>query len=180
MPGIRPVRHRVKQWIGWKPAKAIAFKRMNYFTWPPDDCSTMHPIEPWGRQFFVFNAFETVDPNTWGGPQGAYPQIPPKLGPDGNKIPTQTVLCVADFARRPLMYLTKDDLAVLAANLGEMKEELVRFREKMENEKELDKDEHYHMQRLLLPHRSYAMQRTKKGEHASYGIAKGVFRERKT
>ena len=38
----------------------------------------------------------------------------------------------------------------------------------------------YRVRRLLLPYKTVGMQRMKKGEHQSYGMKKGVARERKT
>ena len=41
-----------------KPARdynRVKFFRAQYREWPPKDASPLHPIEPWGKTFFVHN-----------------------------------------------------------------------------------------------------------------------------
>ncbi|CDJ44787.1 hypothetical protein, conserved, partial [Eimeria tenella] len=56
----------------------IEFQRMNYPTWPPPSASPLHPLEPWGRQVFVFRPFAG---DLAAEPSGPYPRVPPLRGP---------------------------------------------------------------------------------------------------
>jgi hypothetical protein len=112
------------------------FKAKHRF-WPPLDSSPVVAIEPWGKQFFVYNGMKNVevrgDPRApdWGNtrPRWWREDIALSLlkkGEDPNQvlecetIPEEvanevenmvhTNLCVTDFRRRPLMYLSIDEL----------------------------------------------------------------------
>ncbi|CEM10233.1 unnamed protein product [Vitrella brassicaformis CCMP3155] len=176
MPGIIPrptgVRHNK---LRRNCYRYIRNRRANYFTWPPPDSSPLHPIEPWGRQFFVFNAYETIDLEDWEGPRGPYPLLPPKLEADGSMLAIHPVLCVSDFARRPLMYLSREDLDTVVAALPEFKRELQKFRERVESSPHTF-SAIWDQQKLLMPKKTYTMQRMKTGEHHSWGIIKGQIR----
>ncbi|EPR60916.1 hypothetical protein TGPRC2_310500 [Toxoplasma gondii TgCatPRC2] len=177
--------------------RMVMFRRMNLLNWPPEDASPLHPIEPWGRQFFVFNAFATIDPADWCGPRGPFPRLPPlaKPAPDAatlaaspssllsalreteERSATRTVMCVTDFAQRPLMFLGKDDFRALRENLPRIKEELKAFKERIQPN---PVHAQYDLRRKLLVYPRQAMQRLKTGEHGGYGTRRGTIRERKT
>ncbi|EWC87773.1 hypothetical protein PFNF54_03372 [Plasmodium falciparum NF54] len=66
-------------------------------------------IEPYGKQFFVFNAFKRDikfdnEMST---------SVTPLLNSNNEKIASETVLCVCDFAKRPLMFLNYLDFKIL-------------------------------------------------------------------
>lgn len=46
--------------------------------------------------------------------------------------PVRTVMCVTDYARRPLMFLCKEDFLVFKKNLPRLKEQLQIFKEKLQ------------------------------------------------
>ncbi|CDJ53041.1 hypothetical protein, conserved [Eimeria brunetti] len=217
----------------------VAYKRMNYPTWPPPNSSPLHPIEPWGRQVFVFVPY-AADVNA--SVTGPYPRLPPLRGPAppshrlsphleglaaaaaaaaeraaaaaaaggpsgllsaagyaaaaaanraaaaaataaaaeiaaGPLLPAAAAaLCVADCHRRPLLFLSAADLQTLKENISNFKTLLQQFKATAQpwNVETL-----YRRRRLLLPFKTVGMQRLKKGEHQSYGMKKGVAREKK-
>ncbi|CDJ28786.1 Conserved Plasmodium protein, related [Eimeria mitis] len=87
------------------------------------------------------------------------------------------ILCVADHGRRPLMFLSAADLFFIKKNIQRFKTLIEEFRltAKASNIEKI-----YRQRRLLLPYKTVGMQRMKKGEHQSYGMKKGVAREKKT
>ncbi|EUT83576.1 hypothetical protein PFAG_03451 [Plasmodium falciparum Santa Lucia] len=113
-----------------------------------------HNIEPYGKQFFVFNAFKRDikfdnEMST---------SVTPLLNSNNEKIASETVLCVCDFAKRPLMFLNYLDFKILENYL----------------------DTKFGLMLKYNINKTYGMQRVKKGEHNSWGMKKGVFRSRKT
>lgn len=168
IPGVRHNTFRLKI------HKKIIYNRMRRFNWPPPDSSTIHPIEPYGKQFFVFNAFKRDSKfdnelsNT----------VVPLLNSNNEKIPTETVLCVCDFAKRPLMFLNYLDFKILQENISKIKEGFKEIEEKLDKSNYLDNK--FSLMLKLNMNKTYGMQRVKKGEHNSWGMKKGVFRQRKT
>ncbi|PHJ22160.1 hypothetical protein CSUI_003993 [Cystoisospora suis] len=180
--------------------RTIMFRRMNLPNWPPDGASPLHPIEPWGRQFVVFNAHETAAPSDSSTqPRGPFPRLPPVVEPTddaktraarGDSLlsavrekqthlpsPAKTVMCVMDYARRPLMFLCHEDFKTFKKNLPRLKEQLQIFKQKLRPNMIHEK---YDLRRQLLPYKQYAMQRLKTGEHDGHGIIRGTIREKKT
>eukprot|EP00375_Theileria_parva_P002366 XP_765044.1 hypothetical protein [Theileria parva strain Muguga] len=47
------LRYKIKNCVQYYPE--IQYKRMKLGEWPPPNSSPLHPIEPWGKQLFVFN-----------------------------------------------------------------------------------------------------------------------------
>ncbi|XP_026191523.1 uncharacterized protein LOC34621107 [Cyclospora cayetanensis] len=213
---------------------------MNYPTWPPPNASPLHPLEPWGRQLFVFRPYAG---DLSAAIKGPYPRIPPLRGPvppfdqlsphlerlataaaeavdaaedavaaasrsgtfsdaayeaataanraaaaaataaaaevaAGPLLPAEApVLCVADHGRRPLMFLSREDLGVLKEHMQQFKQLIEDFRQEATAS---NIEGIYAFRRRLLPYKTVGMQRMKKGEHQSYGMKKGVPREKKT
>ncbi|KAF8821350.1 hypothetical protein IE077_002128 [Cardiosporidium cionae] len=165
---VRPpgVRHQLE----------MQFRRMNLPNWPPADASPLHPIEPWGKQFFVFNALKSQkfpSDRRWGQYQAA-----PLQEVDGTILPDETVLCVTDFARSPLMFLSHEDFTALVGYLPELKKHFEKLKAEQSNENELESII-YKSSRLHQPARHYGMQRMPGGNHTSYGMKRGTNRERK-
>ncbi|KAL8443699.1 hypothetical protein Emed_006605 [Eimeria media] len=218
---------------------------MNYPTWPSPNASPLHPLEPWGRQLFVFRPYAAdMQANL----RGPYPRPPPLRGaapPTDGLSPSVSrlaaaaaaaaeeaaaaaaassssssssssgwseaayeaaaaskraseaaataaaaeiasgplvlaaapVVCVADHGRRPLLFLSAEDLSLLKQHLPLFRTQLEKLRESARPSKV---EEIYALRRRLLPAKTTGMQRMKKGEHQSYGVKKGVARERKT
>ncbi|CCF72713.1 conserved Plasmodium protein, unknown function [Babesia microti strain RI] len=141
--------------------------------WPPHDCSPFHPIEPWGKQFFIFNALR---PNKFVEAQDLVSNnnlLPKSKGDDCEK---ETVLCVTDYRKTPLMYLVREDFNVLCQSIDSIYDELLKFERKLDN---FTSDNRLELQKEFVPRRSYRMQKTKKGEHCSYGIFRGARRMKK-
>jgi hypothetical protein len=136
--------------------------------WPPPDASPVIPIEPWGKQLFVFNGIKDVeikgDSRTpaWGAtrPQWwrediALSLLKPGESPTrvltGEQMPeealneihyqTNTHLAVADFRGRPLLFLSQNELRTIRENLGYIKDQLGKFKEhvKKNEAEEIDK-----------------------------------------
>lgn len=116
--------------------------------WPPEGSSPLHPIEPWGKQFFVFNTKQ-----------------------DGE---LETLLCVTNHERKPLMYLRREDFEALCNSFGSIKEALERF-----DNSDRKPDMRYEMRRLEVLEDNYAMQRMKTGRHSSHTIMRARPREKK-
>jgi hypothetical protein len=131
------------------------FKAKHRF-WPPPDASPVIPIEPWGKKFFVYNGVKNVEilgdsrASDWGNtrPRWWREDIALSLlkeGEDPNQIlrnenvdeetlneprnQTHTHVCITDFRSRPLLYLSKEELSTLVANLDSIKEEMKKFKE---------------------------------------------------
>eukprot|EP00920_Eleutheroschizon_duboscqi_P041593 GHVT01099843.1.p1 GENE.GHVT01099843.1~~GHVT01099843.1.p1 ORF type:complete len:169 (+),score=2.35 GHVT01099843.1:498-1004(+) len=137
----------------------------------------LYQIEPWGRQFFVFNAWEAIRPEKWKGPRGGAPRLPPVLDDQGQPVANQTVMCVCDYSRKPLMYLMRPDVDHLVRNLGFLKQQLYEFKEKqLPDDFVAIASQEYLTKRILMPYRHYGMQRTKTGGHLD---GKGTMRGRK-
>ena len=129
-----------------------------YRNWPPQDASPVVAIEPWGKQFFVYNGIKNVEIQgdsrapDWGNvrPQWwkediALSLLKPGEDPNqvlkGERMPeeklsevenmTHTHLCVTDFRRRPLFYLSRDELNTIREKLGYIKEQLDVFKSKV-------------------------------------------------
>ncbi|EDL45731.1 hypothetical protein PVIIG_03212 [Plasmodium vivax India VII] len=147
---------------------------MRRFNWPPQEASAIHPIEPYGKQFFIFNAFKR-DPNF---DSEVSNTVKPLLNPNNEKIPSETVLCVCDFAKRPLMFLNYLDFKILQASMDKIKEGFKKMEEKLDKTNYLDTK--FGLMLKYNLNKTYGMQRVKKGEHNSWGMKKGVFRSRKT
>ncbi|ANQ08139.1 Uncharacterized protein PCOAH_00026840 [Plasmodium coatneyi] len=154
--------------------KKLIYNRMRRFNWPPQECSAIHPIEPYGKQFFIFNAFKR-DPNF---DHEMSNTVKPMLNASNEKIPSETVLCVCDFARRPLMFLNYLDFKILQASMDKIKEGFKKMEEKLDKTSYLDTK--FGLMLKYNLNKTYGMQRVKKGEHNSWGMKKGVFRSRKT
>ncbi|SBT71441.1 conserved Plasmodium protein, unknown function [Plasmodium malariae] len=154
--------------------KKVIYNRMRRFNWPPEGCSAIHPIEPYGKQFFVFNAFKRDSKFD----SEISNIVKPLMNSNNEKIPTETVLCVCDFAKRPLMFLNYLDFKILEANIGKIKEGFRKIEEKLDKSNYLDTKFGLVLKYNL--NKTYGMQRVKKGEHNSWGMKKGVFRKRKT
>ncbi|CAD2091985.1 conserved Plasmodium protein, unknown function [Plasmodium vinckei] len=154
--------------------KKLVYNRLKRFNWPPQDCSTIHPIEPYGKQFFIFNAykrdtrFDNEISNT----------VKPLINLNNEKIPSETVLCVCDFAKRPLMFLNYQDFKILEASIDQIKEGFNKIEGKLDKTNYLDTK--FGLMLKYNLNKTYGMQRVKKGEHNSWGMKKGVFRSRKT
>lgn len=128
--------------------------RAKHRFWPPPDASPVIAIEPWGKQLFVYNGLKNLEVRgdarapDWGAtrPQWwredvALSLLRPGESPaevlSGESVDeeslnelenqTHTHLCVTDFRRRPLMYLTRPELATLRSNLEFFKAELDKF-----------------------------------------------------
>ncbi|KAG6440093.1 hypothetical protein BBOV_III004745 [Babesia bovis T2Bo] len=143
------VRNRVQYYpVKTKAWKDMMYKRMRLGPWPPEGASPLHPIEPWGKQFFVFNAMQDGKP--------------------------ETVLCVTDHQRKPLMYLRREDLEAIASAFDSIKDALARFEELDE-----EPDMRYEMRRLEALEDNYAMQRMKTGRHSSHTIMRARSRPKK-
>lgn len=122
--------------------------------WPPPDASPAIAIEPWGKQFFVYNGIRNVEiksdsrapewgptrPKWWQEDIALSLQLP---GEDPNEVlsrvdssedlnssenQTHTHLCVTDFRRRPLFYLNSDEFKVFREHLNYMKEQIEKFK----------------------------------------------------
>ncbi|KAL8438737.1 hypothetical protein Efla_003408 [Eimeria flavescens] len=220
----------------------VQFQRLNYPMWPPANASPLHPLEPWGRQVFVFKPYAA---QMGAELQGPYPRLPPARGPapptdslspgvsrlaaaaataaeaaaaaaaDATSSSSSSsssaayeaaaaaktaaeaaataaaaeiaagplqespdpVLCVADHGRRPLLFLSAADLAVLKGHIPRFRALIAEF---AQHAVPSEAEKIYHLRRRLLPYKTVGMQRMKKGEHQSHGIKKGVPRERKT
>ncbi|KAL8272839.1 hypothetical protein Esti_003226 [Eimeria stiedai] len=166
---------------------------MNYPTWPPPNASPLHPLEPWGRQLFVFRPYAA---DMQGSLRGPYPRQPPLRGtppPTDGLSPSVSrlaaaaaaaaeaaaaaaassssssgsgwseaayeaaaaskraseaaataaaaeiaagplvlaaapVVCVADHGRRPLLFLSAEDLSVLKQHLPHLRAQLEVYR----------------------------------------------------
>ena len=136
--------------------------------WPPPDASPVVAIEPWGKQFFVYNGLKDVELKgdsrapDWGSTRPrwwrediALSLLKPGEDPNqiltGESIPEEvlneprsqmhTHLCITDFRRRPLMYLSRAELACLRSNLESMKSEMAKFKAKVAEDeaKQLDR-----------------------------------------
>ncbi|GBE59159.1 hypothetical protein, conserved [Babesia ovata] len=105
-------------------------------------------IEPWGKQFFVFNTVQDGQP--------------------------ETLLCVANHERKPLMYLRREDFEALCSAFDSIKEALAKY----ENE-EQEPDMRYEIRRLEVLEDNYAMQRMKTGRHSSHTIMRARPRNKK-
>ncbi|XP_952240.1 uncharacterized protein TA13390 [Theileria annulata] len=79
----------------------IQYNRMKLGEWPPPNSSPLHPIEPWGKQLFVFNT--TLNGNN------------------------EALLCITDSTRKPLIYFYREDFQALKLYIEKIKEELERL-----------------------------------------------------
>ncbi|VWU48686.1 conserved protein, unknown function [Hepatocystis sp. ex Piliocolobus tephrosceles] len=168
VPGVRHNTFRINA------HKKIIYNRMRRFNWPPEDCSTIHPIEPHGKQFFVFNGYKR-DPRYDNEISNV---VKPLLNDNNEKIPSETMLCVCDFAKRPLMFLNYLDFKILQSSMDKIKEGFSIIKERLDKSNYLDNK--YSLMLKYNLNKTYGMQRVKKGEHNSWGMKKGVFRSRKT
>ena len=151
--------------------------------WPPPDASPVVAIEPWGKQFFVYNGIKNVELKgdsraaQWGSTRPYWWREETALsllkpGEDPNEVlsgesmseeflnqpenQTHTTLCVTDFRKRPLMYFSRAELKAIRENLGEMTEELAKFKVRVQADKakeidklnvQLDDDKYMHIRR---------------------------------
>ncbi|CDJ56131.1 hypothetical protein, conserved [Eimeria maxima] len=166
----------------------IEFKRMNYPTWPPPNSSPLHPIEPWGRQVFVFTPYAVDSSAPLSGP---YPRQPPLRGaapPSHHLSPHLASLAAAAAAaadRAAAAVGAAGESSWLCDSAYEAAKEATAAAAAAAtaaaaeyNRRNIE--EIYNIRRLFLPYKSVGMQRMKKGEHDSYGMKKGVQREKKT
>lgn len=130
------------------------FKAKHRF-WPPPDASPIIPIEPWGKQFFVYSGVRNVEivgdarAPDWGSarPRWWREDIALSLLKDdedpnqilsNENVPEESLneaenqthahLCVTDFRMRPLMYLSREELETLVNNLDHVKTEMEKFK----------------------------------------------------
>jgi hypothetical protein len=133
----------------------VTRQRARYRFWPPPDASPVIPIEPWGKQFFVYNSVRNVElvgdsrAPDWGStrPRWWREDIALSLlkpGEDPNQILTnesvdeQTLnlpvnqthahLCVTDFRMRPLMFISKAEVEVILENLDNVEKEMKKLK----------------------------------------------------
>eukprot|EP00922_Rhytidocystis_sp_ex-Travisia-forbesii_P006277 GHVS01009103.1.p1 GENE.GHVS01009103.1~~GHVS01009103.1.p1 ORF type:complete len:153 (-),score=13.41 GHVS01009103.1:109-567(-) len=152
---------------------------MNDPDWPPPDSSPLIPLEPWGTQLMVFNANQTIPIEQWTGPKGTTPRLPPKLGADRKLVPTETVVCLTDFKRRPKLYLSRADFEALASYLPEIQQQLEYFHDVLKNTPY--GDDRAKMQHDMFGRRDYARQRGEYGgPHTAFIVKKGSIRYPKT
>ncbi|EAN32761.2 hypothetical protein TpMuguga_02g00478 [Theileria parva strain Muguga] len=147
------LRYKIKNCVQYYPVrsklwKEIQYKRMKLGEWPPPNSSPLHPIEPWGKQLFVFNT--TLNGNN------------------------ETLLCVTDHTRKPLIYFYKEDFQALKLYIEKIKEEL----ERLESTAKPDDDKYADSLAYTL-NKSYTMQRMKTGRHSSHTIMRSVQRIKK-
>ncbi|OEH78280.1 hypothetical protein cyc_04597 [Cyclospora cayetanensis] len=147
----------------------IQFQRMNYPTWPPPNASPLHPLEPWGRQLFVFRPYAG---DLSAAIKGPYPRIPPLRGP----VPPFDQLS-PHLERLATAAAEAVDAAEDAEHMQQFKQLIEDFRQEATAS---NIEGIYAFRRRLLPYKTVGMQRMKKGEHQSYGMKKGVPREKKT
>ena len=126
-----------------------------YSNWPPRSASPSLAIEPWGKNFFWLNApvnsefTDHPDAPPWDFVRPAWLQDQVRLGlllPSENPnalIPsthgytdapdaalhTETFLVVTDFRKRPLAWLTLDDVRKLASEMDNISASLEKFGE---------------------------------------------------
>ncbi|KAK1932935.1 hypothetical protein X943_001486 [Babesia divergens] len=143
------LRYTVRGRVQYYPE--LQFKRMKLGQWPPEGASPLHPIEPWGKQFFVFNTQQDGTP--------------------------ETLLCVTNHERKPLMYLRREDFEALS--FDGIKEALKKFDNPDRVSLEVQPDLRYEMRRLEVLEDNYAMQRMKTGRHSSHTIMRARHREKK-
>eukprot|EP00921_Rhytidocystis_pertsovi_P009709 GHVQ01015647.1.p1 GENE.GHVQ01015647.1~~GHVQ01015647.1.p1 ORF type:complete len:155 (+),score=15.49 GHVQ01015647.1:477-941(+) len=153
-------------------------RRMNDFNWPPADSSPLIPLEPWGNQLMVFNANQ-VSTEQWGGPKGCTPRLPPKIGFDKQLVPTETVLCMTDYKRRPKLFLSRADFEALTEYFPDVNKEMKRFDDMLKNKS--PSEDRAKLQHDIYGRRGYAVQRSGyNGPHKDYIIKKGSIRYPKT
>ena len=121
--------------------------------WIPKDASPSIPIEPFGKNLFIYNARPDVelhgDPRapTWedtradwllteqrlslGGPRAPAPLRQEEA--DDKAYQLETKLCVTDFRKRVLFYLSPHELEELAAQLGEIQVAMADVRDQLED-----------------------------------------------
>lgn len=157
-----------------KPWRALRFRRMHDPNWPPLDSSPLIPLEPWGTQLLVFNANEVDFNSPW---KGSTPRLRPKVGPDNQLIPTRPVMCVADFKRKPKLYLGRADFETLVDYLPEIKREMYKFADQLE-EKVSPEEQHWKEHKFAYGRRSYAVQRGR--TRRTHIVIKGGIRYPKT
>ncbi|UVC54665.1 hypothetical protein MACJ_003634 [Theileria orientalis] len=140
------LRQKIKECVQYYPE--LQYKRMKIGEWPPSNSSPLHPIEPWGKQFFVFNTLLNGK--------------------------NETLLCVTDHSRKPLMYLYKEDFQAIKLYMENIKNELNR----LEN---ISREDDTRYEKLLLDSvaTSYCMQRMKTGRHSSHTIMGSTHRHKK-
>ncbi|KAK2197018.1 hypothetical protein BdWA1_000012 [Babesia duncani] len=135
-----------RAWPPTKPRtnaqKKLYYKRLDNPKWPPPNASPAHPIEPWGKQFFVLNAMQ------------------------GQEL--ETLLCVADYQKKPLMFLRREDLDALQGCMPAIKHELQRLQDQWTST-----ESRFDLSRLELAHDIRATQRIKTGRHSSHTIMRG-------
>ena len=132
-------------------------KARNRF-WPPPDASPVVAIEPWGKQFFVYNSVRNVEivgdsrAPDWGSTRPRWWREDIALSllrkdEDPNEVlshetvdeqtlnsvenQTHAHLCVTDFRMRPLMYLSKQELETVLDNLDFVEGEMEKFRSRI-------------------------------------------------
>merc|ERR1739848_895938 len=133
--------------------------KLRWRFWPPNDASPPKPIEPWGKQFIVYNARRDVeihgDPRAptledirprWIQDEIVASMLTPAdrmevftnpewLSPadaDNPRNQSETKLCITDYRQRPLMYLSPDEWAEFLVALPALKEKLKEYREMLE------------------------------------------------
>ncbi|CAK9062638.1 unnamed protein product [Durusdinium trenchii] len=122
--------------------------------WPPPDASPVTPIEPWGKQFFVYNAPKGTeirgDPRApsqdelrpaWLRDEDAASMLGEAVADIGGKEKHQplaarratlakikpgpeTLLCATDFRQRPMLFLRPEEWFSLLQELPELREKL--------------------------------------------------------
>eukprot|EP00746_Dinoflagellata_sp_MGD_P086151 gnl/MRDRNA2_/MRDRNA2_34078_c0_seq1.p1 gnl/MRDRNA2_/MRDRNA2_34078_c0~~gnl/MRDRNA2_/MRDRNA2_34078_c0_seq1.p1 ORF type:complete len:249 (+),score=58.64 gnl/MRDRNA2_/MRDRNA2_34078_c0_seq1:127-873(+) len=134
--------------------------KLRWRFWPPRDASPPKPIEPWGKQFIVYNARQDVevhlDPRAptledirprWmqddivasmlsPGDRMKVFTNPERMTPadaDDPRNQKETMLCITDFRQRPLLYLSPNEWAEFVAALPALRSELKKYREKLED-----------------------------------------------
>lgn len=167
----------------------VVRNKAKYRFWPPPDASPVIPIEPWGKQFFVYNGVKNVEiigdsrAPDWGTTRPrwwrediALSLLKEEENPDqvlsNETVPEESLnvpgnqthahMCVTDFRRRPLMYLSKEELKCITDNLDFIETEMEKFGaqvrkneaeeiEKLDDALEDDKYMHIRRGRMMNP-----------------------------
>jgi hypothetical protein len=173
-----------------KPARdynRVKYFRAQYKDWPPKDASPMHPIEPWGKTFFVHNFRPDVEwmndkrAPGWHDIRGEwwqddlYAGLSQGRGPAPETAANETKLCVTDFRRRPYLFFSRAELEHFLSEIPALKAKLAEYELANENNKTEDDFDLFEAQRAVMPDKYSEKQRGKVqvgGKHTTYPIWK--------